>query len=58
LGLTLFGWFVSFYLSIFYDENIIFDLRHFDLLPIFQEHNWDFKRTYRHPRNTTTYGGV
>jgi hypothetical protein len=38
-GLTIFGCFVSVYLSIFYYENIIFDLR-----PLFQEHNWDFKR--------------
>ena len=34
----------SVYLSIFYYENIIFDLRHFDLRHLFQEHKWDFKR--------------
>jgi len=43
-GLTLTGWFISVYLSIFYYENIIFDLRHFNLRPLFQENNWDFKR--------------
>jgi hypothetical protein len=43
-GFTLFAWFVPFYLSIFYYENIIFDLRHFDLRQLFQEHKWDFKQ--------------
>ena len=56
-GLTLFGWFVSVYLSIFYHENIIFDLRHFDLRPLFQEHNWNFKRFTATLAISTTYGG-
>jgi hypothetical protein len=37
-GLTLFGWFISVYLSIFYYGNIFY------LHPLFQEHSWGVKR--------------
>jgi len=50
-GFTLFGWFVPFYLNIFYYKNIIFDLRQ-----LFSETQLGLQTIYRHPRNTTTYG--
>lgn len=52
-GLTLFGWFVSVYLSIFHYENIIFDLRHFDLRPLFSGKQLELQTIYRHARYMT-----
>jgi hypothetical protein len=38
-GLTLFGWLYSVTLTLIYDENIIFDLRHSELRSLSQERN-------------------